>query len=469
MQLPNIELSRLHPHPNNPRGSLGDLTELAESIKTRGIQQNLTVVPADMELYQRKITGKKAYTGDYTVVIGHRRSAAAKMAGLTEVPCLIATDMDVKDQLAVMLSENMQRKELTLLEEAQGIQLMLDWGDSIKEVSEKTGLSETTVRRRVKIVKTFGKEAIERVQDRPIDLADYEKVYKVENPEKQAEVFDVIGTREFDWALKAALDAQEKEGRKMQLARIIAGFATEATPEEYHKSLKAQYWNYYRYDQGDLEAVQNLASEAEKPDGELAGNELFYTVEQGFSGITIYTKRDEPASNSEAEERKAQEQAEKEAHISRIKGMFKQAYEMRLTFAKKFNATAETSEAVNKMATIALFSTMHSSEDTIRAMFGIDKKFRQSWDKGDGETRDEAINRILDSHHDTKTSGTFIFKGAYSRMEPGNVSCLDNIGKYKPSESLTLIYDYLKAIGYTTSEQEEMLIDGTHSIYTENA
>lgn len=95
----NIETTKLQEHPDNPRKNIGDVTELAESIKARGILQNLTVVPAD---------GDK-----YTIIIGHRRFAAAKQAGLTEVPCAVV-DMDYKTQLSTMLLENMQRSDLTV-------------------------------------------------------------------------------------------------------------------------------------------------------------------------------------------------------------------------------------------------------------------------------------------------------------------------------------------------------------------
>jgi len=466
MQLPSIELRRLFPHPNNPRGNLGDLTELAESIKVRGIQQNLTVVPSDLETYERNIKGKKAYRGDYTVVIGHRRTAAARLAGLTEIPCLIITDMDLKDQIAVMLAENMHRKELTLLEEAQGMQLMLDLGDSVKDVSTKTGLSKSTVYGRLKIVKTFGKDAIERVQDRPIELGDYEKMYEIENPEKRAEVFEQVGTKEFDWALNSAINAQKKEKQKLQLIGIISKFATETSPEVYRSSTKSHYFNYYRYDTHDLEAVQSLAAEVKKSGGEYAEIKLFYTVEHGFSGITVYAV----ANESDLDTKKAATQAEKdrkEAYKARIKSMFKQAYEMRFAFAKKFNVTSDTSETVKRMAAFALLSQKHADEETIRALFGIDKKFRQSWEKGEDETREEALSRIIGKHCNVQNLDTFVFKGAYIRIEPGSVNCIDNSGKYEFNESLDMIYSFLTNLGYVMSEEENKLIAGTHPVYNE--
>ena len=108
-----IPICQLLHHPENPRKDLGDLTELAESIKQNGIMQNLTVVQVD--------------DGLYNVVIGNRRMAAAEMAGLEEVPCVIS-EMDYKTQVATMLMENMQRQDLTVFEQAQGFQMMMDLG-----------------------------------------------------------------------------------------------------------------------------------------------------------------------------------------------------------------------------------------------------------------------------------------------------------------------------------------------------
>lgn len=137
-KLQMIQVEKLHPHPQNPRKVIGDVTELAESIKANGILQNLTVVPNNDNW------------DDFTVIIGHRRLAAAKQAGLTELPCAIV-EMSEKEQLSTMLTENMQRSDLTVYEEAKGCQLLLDLGDTVAEVAEKTGFSESKIRRRVKL------------------------------------------------------------------------------------------------------------------------------------------------------------------------------------------------------------------------------------------------------------------------------------------------------------------------------
>lgn len=132
----NISIDKLVHHPNNPREDVGDITELTESIKANGIMQNLTVVP---------------HEDFYWVVIGNRRLAAAKAAGLKELPCVVS-DMDVATQQATMLLENMQRIDLTLYEQAHGFQMCLDFGITEDELKVKTGFSKKTIKHRLKLL-----------------------------------------------------------------------------------------------------------------------------------------------------------------------------------------------------------------------------------------------------------------------------------------------------------------------------
>ena len=106
-----MPVAALMHHPENPRKDLGDLTELAESIKKNGVMQNLTVVRAP-----------EGETG-YMVVIGNRRMEAAKMAGVATVPCVIS-DMDHKTRIAQRDAEaQAERAAGTVLQLADGIRL----------------------------------------------------------------------------------------------------------------------------------------------------------------------------------------------------------------------------------------------------------------------------------------------------------------------------------------------------------
>lgn len=148
-EIQNISIELVKVHPNNVRKTYNDIEELAESIKAKGILQNLTVVPDPQE------------PGKYLTVIGNRRLTAARMAGLETVPCIVS-DMDEKEQTSVMLLENIQRSDLTVYEQAQGFQMMLDLGETEDTIAEKTGFSKKTVRHRLNIAKLDSKTLMEK-------------------------------------------------------------------------------------------------------------------------------------------------------------------------------------------------------------------------------------------------------------------------------------------------------------------
>jgi len=181
-----IPVRRLIHHPENPRKDLGDLTELADSIKANGVMQNLTVVPDLMDGID---------TGRYRVVIGNRRLEAAKMAGLEELPCVIS-DMDHKAQIATMLMENMQRTDLTVYEQAQGFQMMMDLGFTPEEISGKTGFSETTVRRRLKMAE-LDKDTFEKACGKQITMDDLDKLSQIKSVKQRNALLKKYGESDY--------------------------------------------------------------------------------------------------------------------------------------------------------------------------------------------------------------------------------------------------------------------------------
>lgn len=204
--LTTIAIEKLHPHPDNPRKVLGDIDELAESIKASGILQNLTVVPMNDDWTE------------FTVIIGHRRLAAAKQAGLTELPCAVV-EMTEKEQLSTMLTENMQRSDLTVYEEAKGCQLLLDLGDTVAEVAEKTGFSESKIRRRVKLCE-LDEEAFKKSQIRQPTLQDYDRLNQIKDIDVRNELLTSIGTNNFDNLLYSAVQKQEADEKRAELEKI---------------------------------------------------------------------------------------------------------------------------------------------------------------------------------------------------------------------------------------------------------
>jgi len=128
--LTSVTLVDVQPNPDQPRKHFAPekLAELAESIKTRGLLQPIIV--------------RRVETG-YQLLAGERRFRAAQLAGLDKLPALIRT---TDDPLEVALIENLQREDLSPLEEAEGLALLIDrHGYSHREVAELLGKSRPYV------------------------------------------------------------------------------------------------------------------------------------------------------------------------------------------------------------------------------------------------------------------------------------------------------------------------------------
>jgi len=127
-----IPLDKLDPNPEQPRVDFGDLTELTASIAEKGVLEPLLVKPNRL-------------TGRWMIIAGERRFRSAQKAGLKEVPCV---EMEVDDGTIaeIALIENMQRKDLTVWEEADGLLALCDrFGYTHDDVARKVGKSRTTV------------------------------------------------------------------------------------------------------------------------------------------------------------------------------------------------------------------------------------------------------------------------------------------------------------------------------------
>ncbi len=127
-----IAIDRLEPNPNQPRIEIGDLTELTASISEKGVLEPLLVRPSEVG-------------GRFMIISGERRFRAAREAGLRELPCI---EMDVDDRAVaeIALIENLQRKDLTTFEEADGLVVLVErFGYTHEEVAKKIGKSRSSV------------------------------------------------------------------------------------------------------------------------------------------------------------------------------------------------------------------------------------------------------------------------------------------------------------------------------------
>jgi len=127
-----VPIDRIETNREQPRSNLGDLSELIASVKARGVLEPLLV---------RRVPGERGYQ----LIAGERRFHAAVEAGLTEVPCIELSAGD-QEALEIALVENLQRKDLTPFEEAEGYRALVEkYGYTHEQVAQALGKSRTTV------------------------------------------------------------------------------------------------------------------------------------------------------------------------------------------------------------------------------------------------------------------------------------------------------------------------------------
>lgn len=131
-----VPLSAIEPDPNQPRSAMGDLSDLVSSVRDKGVLEPLLV--------RRRATEEGGKTM-YRIISGERRYRASLEAGLFEVPVI---EMDVTDQeaLEIALIENLQRKDLTPFEEAEGYRGLAEQHSYTHEqIAEVMGRSRSTI------------------------------------------------------------------------------------------------------------------------------------------------------------------------------------------------------------------------------------------------------------------------------------------------------------------------------------
>lgn len=433
--LTTIAIEKLHPHPDNPRKVLGDIDELADSIKANGILQNLTVVPMNDDWTE------------FTVIIGHRRLAAAKQAGLTELPCAVV-EMTEKEQLSTMLTENMQRSDLTVYEEAKGCQLLLDLGDTVAEVAEKTGFSESKIRRRVKLCE-LDEEAFKESQLRQPTLQDYEKLNKIEDIEERNALLKTIGTNNFNSAIYAAEAKQERKHTRDEIKKVCSDKGlleceTSGAPKGY------KYEGYH-----------NLSTLKDKSFDD--GKKRMYYMSAYSNDISVYveiTKDDKIKADEESAKRESERQTLKELW-GRVNEIGERCEALRRDFMldTNFNDSNKKQELVKFIvAQVAAGASnkKYRFEEIIEHDFkndeNTDSYINEHWNNGSG--------RML------MATAYALSQGIYGSFDYISVNYSDKTVSRKNNPELNKFYALLCKLGYVMSDEEIQLRDGTHPIYT---
>ena len=201
-----LKISELQPNREQPRREFDEksLAELADSISQHGILQPLLVRPF--------------LDGGYQIVAGERRFRAARMAGLTEVPVVIR-DLSDSETMQLALIENLQREDLTPVEEAKGYkQLMDSYGLKQEEVSRVVGKSRPAIANALRLL-ALPEDILQLISDGKLSAGHGRTLLSFKNPqemEKAARLASTedISVRELERLAKKSNKALENADEK---------------------------------------------------------------------------------------------------------------------------------------------------------------------------------------------------------------------------------------------------------------
>jgi len=434
-----IPRSKLEPHPDNPRKNLGDLSELSASIAKQGLLQNLTVVPSPDD------------PGKYRIVIGHRRFAASEKAGLDELPCSIDEKMTYPEQIAVMMSENIQRNDLTVTERVGGVQMMLDLGMDVAEIAGNTGISDTTVRRYAKLAK-LNRGNMSAAESRGATLMQFAEISEIEDEALRDEALASVGTNNYHHIMWKARNARDRKQRLPLMLEKLNEFAERIEQSEWGKH---SYVETYRF--SDESAYTKIS----RPKARAS---YAYTVEE--STITLYEVRPPVDDAKEQAKREAAERMKKRANHERdIASSFK---EMRDAYMATLSLKGHD-EAAKRFVLWVLTRSSYLSGAMVGGMFDqaclADRAEKPESYTGSIVVNADEINGIPE-----KKLLLGMVLVAYDRISNRDMTLLDRYsGKPKdPSNTSDIrgLYLYMEALGYPVSTEEREWLNGTHECFS---
>lgn len=205
-----VDVAHVHPHPRNVRRQVAGVDELAASIRAGGLHQPLVVAQGAPD------GGRDGYT----LVMGHRRLAAVQSLDWDEVPCIIRHDLDTEASvLEAMLAENVARADLTVTEEGDAVQALLDLDVKPARIAKAVGRTPKHVRDRAQIA-ALSPKARDAVDDGQISITDALHLAKLDtDPDTAAKVEAAIGTNDFRYQLENAI---QKSAFERKRAAMIA-------------------------------------------------------------------------------------------------------------------------------------------------------------------------------------------------------------------------------------------------------
>ena len=388
----------------------------------------------------------------YTVIIGHRRLAAAKKAGLGELPCIVR-EMSLQEQVKTMLLENMQRTDLTVYEQAQGFQMMLDMGETVESIAKGSGFSQSTVRRRVKLLE-LDADKFKKSEARGATLQDYMELDKVEDPEVKNKLLDAIGTANFRNELKSAIEKEENK-------KLIAGWTRDA--EAFAERVDKCDYSTMEYVTGY--SIWRKSENVVKPED---ADDVPYYFTADERNVTIYKKKQPHEETEEERQRKAAQEALAKKE-SELKEITERHFSLRQDFIMEFGQSKKYLPQIIAFAVSDIVGTGEWGRDDIDAeilaqLLDLDidlenseyEDLREATAKVAAERPEYTLLACAYAGEDNDENKYWTRQ--WSRESNTQVIC------YEANDALDALYAFLTSIGYEMSDEEKAMQNGTHPL-----
>lgn len=440
-----INTSLIDPHPDNPRKNIGDVTDLADSIKANGLLSPLSVVP----------NGQR-----YRVIAGHRRLSACKQAGTGAVPCFVL-QLDPLQQLEAMVTENCQREQLTVLEEADAIQGMLDLGATTASVAHQLGRSGDYVRDRAKAASIKTEVRATRDDFSQLTIGQLVAIARYDGqPDRQKKLAQAAGTSNFDYILRnierADRDRQWVESVAALLVESDSGINLIPHPE---KPYSDPEWCYL----GCMFPSTGTPEEAIEKIREQNPAAVSIHTQQ----VYLWTRRDKTA-DAEKEAQRAAEQAERDARRRALAEYAAASADKRMAWLHGHLHGVKRDKLVETTARLGLLQIIDPfPSGFLDSLAGWDENNcgREEYEKITGITAEDAPTaaRISLQTPDWPLEAASILAARIEWfIDPGDWTFANDTSRRIPG-----YYQILQDLGYTPADDETEHLDQLANIIAE--
>ena len=414
--LQTIDIKKILPNPNNPRKDLGDLSELIESIRKNGILQNITVMENNCEEFPET----------FICLIGHRRLEAAKQVDFSmEIECNVLPELPVADQITIMLQENMQRNDLTVVEQVKAIQQCMDLGMDEAELSEKTGLSKKTIKKRSNLIKYSN---YENALNNGLTLNDFARLEEIDDIKVADKILEESDPENINYEITSVLRDQKLKKRTKKIEDFLKTFAV-PLPDDDNDYTRVTFFSAYCEDDN----FNNFT-----PDPKIK----YYYEPENFGQFVLLI---DGAPEDEQEE---EEQSQESLNREKLLEQFRTADDNR----KNFMQEVYGARSLN-------FNDNIDISDCFRYVI------KYYSDYADYEYYLLDIKKCPFIFPRDVLLATFII---LNNSDDGIWPTLSYDNTYETSEIFSDLYEFLENINYPISDIERSLVDGTNPLFAKD-